>query len=341
VTGGGPYGQGDRDLSDLLATVAGRRSKSVAAAIVDIRASPKARFAYMGADSKTRFEIGSITKAMTGMLLADSIERGELSLSAKAGDLLEDPIPTVAGFGSVSLKELCTHTSGLPRLPRDLATILRVERYAVFGTDPHRGTTPESVLRAAAHQRLKDCGQRRYSNLGGATVGQLLAIRTGTEYGRLMRKRILDPLGLAATSVGNRENMAPGGWSARGLRRPPWSMGGFAPSGGVISTIADMARLAVALLECSAPGMESLTPIEDVATEVSWRSSGMFWNIDSAPRTDRKITWHNGRTGGYSSFIGLARHSGRAAIVLSNVSRANETQRIAMALAPAFAGRSN
>jgi CubicO group peptidase (beta-lactamase class C family) len=114
-------------------------------------------------------------------------------------------------------------------------------------------------------------------------------------------------------------------------------MGGFAPAGGVISTLGDMARLAVALLDGSAPGLGSLTPIEGVATAGSNRASGMFWVIESDPGTDRKMIWHNGQTGGYSSFLGLAPHSGRAMIVLLNVSRANEQQQIVSRLARHFA----
>lgn len=332
-----PYGQGDRRLSDLLFSVAGSRTKSVAAVLVDIATSPNATFAYIDAGPESRFEVGSITKAMTGMLLADSISRGEVALETRVGDLFDPSSSSRKGFGTISLKELCTHTSGLPRLPKDLATTLRTMRFAIFGTDPHRGTTPAGVLKSASHERLRGRGGRCYSNLGGATLGQLLALRTDTEYGALMKRRILDPLEMTATSVGNVRNMAPSGWSSRGLRRPPWSMGGFAPSGGVISTIADMTRLAVALLEGSAPGMEALTPIEGVTTDGPHQSSGMFWNVYSIPESDRKITWHNGRTGGYSSFFGLARQSGRATIVLSNVARANEQQRVAFALASGFA----
>jgi CubicO group peptidase (beta-lactamase class C family) len=113
-------------------------------------------------------------------------------------------------------------------------------------------------------------------------------------------------------------------------------MGGFAPAGGVISTLGDMARLAVALLDGSAPGLGSLTPIEGVATAGPNRASGMFWVIESDPGTDRKMIWHNGQTGGYSSFLGLAPHSGRAMIVLLNVSRANEQQQVVSRLARHF-----
>jgi len=109
-------------------------------------------------------------------------------------------------------------------------------------------------------------------------------------------------------------------------------MGGYAPAGGVVSTISDMARLAVALLDGSAPGIRSLTPLDGVDTGTPNRATGMFWVIDSVPGTNRMMIWHNGQTGGYSSFLGLLPQTGRAVIVLASVARAREQQRIGLGL---------
>ncbi len=330
-----PEGQDDRELADDLIALAGRRVRSVAAALVDLDASPNTRVTFSDAQPETRFEIGSLTKALTGMLLADAVDRGEVSLDTTTGTLL----PGGAGtrFGSISLRELCTHTSGLPRLPRGPLMLLRWGRFLTLGTDPYQGTTVSGMLRSAAGQRLRGRGQFRYSNLGAAVLGQLLALGAGADYGPLMTERIFAPLGMTASAVASPQQTALPGWSSMGRRRPPWTMGGYAPAGGVISTLGDMARLAAALLDGSAPGSGSLTPIEGVASGGSNRARGMFWVIESDPRTNRKMVWLNGQTGGYSSFLGLAPHSGRAVIVLANVARARDQQRIAFGLAPRFA----
>jgi CubicO group peptidase (beta-lactamase class C family) len=327
--------QGDRKLAADVTALAGRRAKSVAAAVVDLAASPKTRFAFIDAEPETRFEIGSITKALTGMLLADTVDRGEVSLDTKIGALL----PGDAGtrFGSISFKELCTHTSGLPRLPRGPFTLLRGWRFALLGTDPYRGTTASGVLATAGRQRLLGRGQFRYSNLGAAVLGQLLALKEGAEFGPLISERIFAPLQMTATAVANPQQTAQPGWSPTGRRRSPWSMDGYAPAGGVISTLGDMTRLAVALLDGSAPGIGSLTPIEGVATGAPNRTRGMFWVIESLPGTDREMIWLNGQTGGYSGFLGLAPRSGRAVIVLANVARASDQRRIAFSLSRHFA----
>jgi CubicO group peptidase (beta-lactamase class C family) len=331
-------GRVDRELAADLITLAGRRAKSAAAALVDLAASPSVRFAFIDAEPETRFEIGSITKALTGMLLANAVERHEVSLDTTIGAL--HPISAGTSFGSISLRELCTHTSGLPRLPRGLLTFLRAERFHLLGTDPYRGTTSSGVLRAAARQRLRGRGQFRYSNLGGAVLGQLLALDAGVDYGPLMTERIFAPLRMTVSTVATPQQTAPPGWSSMGRSRPPCAMGGYAPAGGVISTLSDMVRLAVALLDGVAPGSSSLAPIEGVATGGGPnRARGMFWVIESQPGTNRKMIWHNGQTGGYSAFLGLAPRSCRAVIVLANVARARDQQRIAIGLAPRFAAQ--
>ncbi len=331
----GSDGQDDQELGADLVALAGRRARSTAAALVDLSASPTTRFAFINAAPETPFEIGSITKALTGMLLADAIDRGEVSLNTTIGDLLPGDAGTP--FGSISFMELCTHTSGLPRMPRGLFSFVRGARFLLLGTHPYRGTTASGVLRVAARQRLRDRGAFRYSNLGGAILGQLIALAAGADYGALMTERIFAPLGMTASFIASPQHMAPSGWSSLGLRRPPWTtMGGFAPAGGVVSTLRDMTWLAVALLDGSAPGSSSLAPIEGVATAGPNRASGMFWGIELEPGTDRSLIAHNGRTGGYSSFLGLSPRSGRGMTVLANVSRASDQQRIITGLAPRF-----
>jgi CubicO group peptidase (beta-lactamase class C family) len=324
--------QDDRELTADLTALSGRRTRRVAAALMDLAASPRTQSAFIDADSETRFEIGSITKGLTGMLLADAIDRGEVSLDTTICDV----VPGDAGtqFGSISLRELCTHTSGLPRMPRGASAFLRAARFQLLGTPPYRGTTGMDILRVAARQRLSGRGEFRYSNLGASVLGQLLALSAGPDYGPLMTERIFVPLGMTASAVTSPDRTAPPGWSSRGRRRQAWTNGGFAPGGGVFSTLGDMIRLAEALLDGSAPGISSLAPIEGIAAGGPNQAIGMFWVIVSDPGTGRTMIWHNGQTGGYSSFLGLVPQRGRATIVLANVSRGQ--QRVAVGLAHHF-----
>jgi CubicO group peptidase (beta-lactamase class C family) len=348
---------GDPDLIEQLVGLRGRLTRTIAAAVVDLGAQPSARWARLTTnkprsamnpatkiDGNPRFELGSVAKGMTGMLLADAIGRGELTLQTTAGEILG----TRPGLGAmtdgplhtITLRELCTHTSGLPRLPHTASTTGRLVRYALLGLDPYRGQSAERVLQQAAGQTLDGRGSYRYSNLGGAVAGQLVAIAAGCEYPEMLRERILDPLQMTSTTVAVRGDTAAWGRTKTGLSRQPWVLDGYAPAGGVISTIEDVTRLNTALVDGTAPGVESLAALDDVAPSAPGREAGMFWVIeplsedDPSPGNspDAVLTWHNGSTAGYSAFFGVARAQRRGVAVLADAARAAEQRAIALEL---------
>jgi CubicO group peptidase (beta-lactamase class C family) len=321
---------GNQELGAQLSALAGRGTRSLAVALIDVGVSPNTRFAFIDAEAETRFEIGSITKALTGMLLAVAIERGEISMESKISTILNNC--SDSEFGSITVKELCTHTSGLPRLPRSHLTFVRGMQFLVLGSDPYRGITSSEVLRLASRQWLRHRGQWRYSNLGAAVLGQLLTKVADTDYASLLRERIFLPIGMNSSSVANPDETAPHGWSSAGLRRAPWIMNGYAPAGGVISTVNDMSLLVTALLDGSAPGRDSLIPIAGVESDGPNRATAMFWIIDSLPGTERTMAWHGGETGGHSAFLALFLQASRSVVVLANVARGNDQRRIALSL---------
>ncbi len=113
-------------------------------------------------------------------------------------------------------------------------------------------------MELAAGQTLQHRGGYRYSNLGGAVAGQLLAIAAGSEYAVLLRERIFAPLQMMSSTVAVKGGTAAWGRTRSGRGRQPWVLDGYAPAGGVISTIEDVARLTAALVDGTAPGIESL-----------------------------------------------------------------------------------
>lgn len=324
-----PPSTGDPELAVELARLAGPRCRRIAAATVHLDAPVPIRVAFIRADAGTRFEVGSITKAMTGMLLADAIERGELTMTSTVGQLAPSLADSAAA--SVTAQELCTHTSGLPRLPGNPRTVVGIAKFGMLGLDPYRGITASRVLAMSGRQQLRHRGSPVYSNLGAALLGQLLARRAGVDFGALLQQRILTPVGMPSACIATRQQKAAPGWSDGGLPRQPWVMDGYAPAGGVITTVADLAQFAVALLSQTAPGWRSMAAVSGVLTSPPGRQRGMFWAISSLP-DGRSMTWHNGATGGYSAFLGLLPDSLRAVVVLANISRPADQERIALGL---------
>lgn len=171
---------GDRELALELARLAGRRCRRVAAATVHHDAAVPVRMAFIRADAGTLFEVGSITKAMTGMPLADAIERTELTLTSTVGQL----VPSLAGsaVATVTMQELCTHTSGLPRAASQPAHGCTRR--------PVRHPRPRSLQ---GHYGVPSGSHHRQPEPSAAGTANLFESRCGTagpDSGRTRRRRL-------------------------------------------------------------------------------------------------------------------------------------------------------
>jgi serine-type D-Ala-D-Ala carboxypeptidase/endopeptidase len=146
-------------------------------------------------DGRTLFEIGSVTKVYTGLLLADAVQRKEVELDTPITELLPPGVTAPVHDGTViTLHQLATHSSGLPRLPPSLVAADRSpDPYARYGED--------DLFRDLVATRLEHAPgeQIGYSNYGAGLLGHLLGRRIGGGYAEAMQTRILAPLGLADT----------------------------------------------------------------------------------------------------------------------------------------------
>jgi CubicO group peptidase (beta-lactamase class C family) len=274
-----------------------------------------------GGRPEQRFEIGSIAKVLTGMLLADLAAEGVVSLDEPVSALLPGVPFSDPNVASITLQRLATHHSGLPRLivsdPRDVIGVVTQN----LGADPYFAQGPQAILDDAASVSAGDPAYR-YSNFGFALLGQALAARAHTPFAELLRERVLDPLGMDDTTIVSADEPLPEwavpGRSAGGSARAPWRSTGHAPAGGAIwSTAGDLARLLAAAADGSAPGAEAAEPRADAGGDGV--RVGLGWT--TSDKEGRAVTWHNGGTGGFSSFAGFDRASGRGAVVLSATSR--------------------
>ena len=185
----------------------------------------------------TIFEIGSVTKVFTGLLLADMAERGELSLDDPIAKHLPAGIraPTCNGR-PIRLAHLATHTSGLPRLPDNMGTLGL--------DDPYGDYTAQQMYEFLSRHRLRrDAGEEyEYSNYGMGLLGQLLARAGGGTYEELIRQRITDKLGMSDTSIAltseMRNRLAKG--HRGGAEVAGWEFRALAGAGALRSTARDL-----------------------------------------------------------------------------------------------------
>lgn len=294
----------------------------VAAVVIDQGPDGPERFAGFGADENSEFEIGSVTKTFTGTLLMEAVGRGEVALDTTVEDILGD---RAAGSetADVTLAELASHSSGLPRLP--LARMVAALPGSVLRRDPYAGVTPGGVIDAALRTGTSGRGEYEYSNLGFAVLGHLLAVRAGATWHELLIQRLLDPLGLTATHAPTGpEGLpadAPTGRTANGLSAAAWTNPGYGPSGSIRSSAADMATYLRSLMDGSNPGAAGLEPLlerdQDRAVAVAW---GLGAPTGMGTDTGRVIS-HNGMTGGFAAYCGWNPGTGRAVALLTAAAR--------------------
>lgn len=263
----------------------------------------------------TVYEIGSISKVFTGLLLADAVVQGAVTLDTPIGLLwpeLQAANATLAG--GIALRHLATHTSGLPRMPINFAPADPDNPYADYDR--------QRLLQFLAHVGVpQPPGEKsEYSNLALGTLGELLAIQAGVSYDDLLRQRILEPLGMdhtgAVLTEWQREHLAPP-HRADGEASHHWDFEALAGAGAICSTTSDLLRWLDAALD---------PPANDLgrALELAWQqhqapigdgfAMGLGWHI----ARDGHTRWHNGQTGGYHGMVLLHRDGETGVVALAN-----------------------
>jgi CubicO group peptidase (beta-lactamase class C family) len=268
-----------------------------------------------GLDGDTRFEIGSITKTFTGILLADMILAGELSAGQRVAMLFPPTMTLDNGVQDATLEGLATHTSGLTRIGVDLPALSRT-----MSLDPYRGTTADDVYSSAARvprMLVTPTTSPAYSNLGYALLGRLLERQGGQAYEQLLRQRVLEPLGLGSITTAHTTppSLATAQGHGHGGRPTPyWHVDGYAPAGCLIASANEMLEYVAINLAVSNPAVaEAQRPRKAFAGS---RAIGLGWF--HAKIGGHRLIWHNGMTGGFRSFVGFLPDEGRGFVVLAN-----------------------
>ncbi|MDO8501194.1 MAG: serine hydrolase domain-containing protein [Gemmatimonadaceae bacterium] len=312
--------------SILAERLASRRGMGFVVAVLERGKAPRINTAGVSGvaglplDGNIVFEIGSITKVFTGTLLAEMVARGEVRLDDPISRYLPGSVRTPSRNGrQITLLDLATQTSGLPRLPDNFKPADLANPYADYSVSQLYQFLSNYTLQ-------RDIGSRyEYSNLGVGLLGHILALRAGESYETLLRERILDPLGMHDTRIEltppMKSRMAQG-FDAEGTPRHLWDLPTLAGAGALRSTANDMLKFLAANLD------SAQSPLGDVLAQARARSRdadrpgnsiGLGWhilNLFGSP-----ITWHNGGTGGFRAFIGMDELRHRGVIVLSNSTR--------------------
>lgn len=267
------------------------------------------------ADEKTLYEIGSISKVFTSILLAEAIESGKLKLDDPISTVMTDLAKTNPAVGnSITFRHLSHHMSGLPVMPTNIAP--------ADPTNPFKGYDRAMLteyMNSAVPAREPGTDYE-YSNLAAGLLGDLLSQQAGVSYEALLKEKITGPLGMKDTTLtlskDQSARFAPPHNSAL-LPDKAWDFDALAGCGAIRSNVDDMLLFAQASM--NAPD----GPIGK-ALELAWkqhkpaakgnRAMGLGWMIAG----DGSTRWHNGQTGGYHCMILVSRDLKCATVMLCN-----------------------
>ncbi len=253
-------------------------------------------------DRNTLFEIGSVSKTFTALLLADMVERGEVSLDDPVQKYLPADVPTTSRDGKqITLVQLATHTSGLPRMPSNFTPTDLANPYA----DYDEQNLYEYFRKA---RRLREPGGKpAYSNLGMGLLGHALALAAGKPYEQLIEERICRPLGMTRTRIALDDALRADLAQAHdgdGAAVKPWDLNVLAGAGGIRSDAFDMLAYSAAQLALVDTPLKKAIALSHERRVDSGNGDGavaLAWHI----LPDGKTIMHNGQTGGYHAIVAL------------------------------------
>ena len=266
-------------------------------------------------DEHTIYEIGSITKVFTGILLAQQVIEGTVSLD----DPIEQFIPPeiivpVQGPGKITLGNLSDHTSGLPRMPDNFAPANPNNPYVDY-------TVEQMYSFITTYTPTRKVGVKyEYSNLAQGLLGHILALNAGLSYESLMIEKIASPLAMEETKIvldqPMRDKLAVG--HSNGVEAENWDIPTLAGAGAIRSSTFDMLRFLSANMGFTETGLRAAMDMthEVRHNKASGMKVGLGWHIKKG--ADGDVIWHNGGTGGYRAFAGFVKETGKGVVVLTN-----------------------
>lgn len=268
-------------------------------------------------DENTVYEIGSITKVFTAILLADMVAKGEVSLTDPIEKYLPKEVkaPTADGK-SILLENLSIQNSGLPGMPSNFRPKDQGNPYADYTVEMLYENLGKVIPRPGIGVKYQ------YSNVGVGLLGHLLELASGKDFEALVLERIATPLGMPDTRIAFNDSMIArlAKPHAEGKEGKNWDIGSLAGAGALRSTAKDMIRFMQANLgQIDSPLIKAMEETHKPRSEAGLETMriGLGWHILTTP-AGNDIVWHNGGTGGYHTFAGFLKNTKTGVVVLAN-----------------------
>lgn len=271
-------------------------------------------------DENTIFEIGSITKTFTGILLADMNLKGEVNSNDPVEKYLPDGVKVPEFQGTkISLLNLTVQDSGLPRM----LTNHKITNML----NPYWDITPQLLYDFLNSYKLtrKPGELFEYSNLGVGLLGHVLSLKAGVDYETLVQQRILSPLGMTDTRITlSDEDLKKTAVPYSAFLTPVklWDIPVLAGAGALRSTAKDMIKYLSANMGLTETPLKNAMDLSHtIVKPIAAGGDRIGYNWITTSYNNTEIIWHNGGTGGFRSFAGFCKEKGIGVVVWTNCSK--------------------
>lgn len=269
-------------------------------------------------DSNTIFEIGSISKVFTAEMTQLLVERGELKWEDNIINYM--PAEVKMKDDTTTLMHLATHTSGYPRLPE-----VWFKKLEQNECDPYTALSIQDLyayLSNATDKKKPSPENFDYSNIGAGLLGHIIEWKMNLSYEQMLQEMILHPLGMTNTSsVAADSTKFATGYDEKGNKTCNWNFPILYSAGAIRSNGEDMMKFLAANLKNTSPLSASFAKTQKQAVKEA--PVGLGWHIDMLNGIFARITnitWHNGGTGGFRSYIGFVPGKDRGVVIFANQS---------------------
>ena len=266
-------------------------------------------------DENTLFEIGSVTKVFTTLILADMVEKGEINLNDPIDKFLPEDVSTPSKEGrTITLFDLATHSSGLPRWP---------DGFPIWNMDEQYQYDRDEMYEYLSNFELsREIGSKyEYSNIGVSLLGHILSLQAGQSYEELLQERVLDKFGMESTCIKQCDALRDRFARPHILWFPTNKLNlseDMVGAGEIRSSGKDMLSfLSFAMGLKDSDLRKSFELTQKVNRQIGdGPSIGLAWHM--LQKDDTMIIWHNGATYGFTSFVGFDPESNQGVVVLTN-----------------------
>ncbi len=278
----------------------------------------------------TLFALGSLSKGVTAEVIIQLVNQGQLHWNDTLKALLPDNVKLSADAQRITLLQLVTHTSGLPRQDMDLPMLRQFMRYLGNGENFYGSLDSDALLEYLADFSAPAVQVPHYSNLGYALLGYILQHRFHQDIQTLASNLIFTPLQMSQSSF-KPEQLAAYPWRAlghagdqpkfiaRGTLTPDWHFkGNMVAAASLYSNARDLITyLQAHLAATDNPALnQAFEAVNHPWYQYGTQAQNIAWVTDELD--GQKITYQVGYIGGYSSFIGYDKRNGNAIVVLQN-----------------------